>query len=947
MVRRIFGVLLLVVLSLLLTSTRASAEPTDEEAPTRAVCATEDGTADYQYLPVERWSGATQQLHVRSAGGFPTDFAPLQRQLQGSTFVIGDFLYSVTTKFVMWSTEFCPLQSVGATIDGAAAQFGRSVLGSPLLAGLIVIATAGLLLQGLRREGAWLARLAVKMVIVGILVVMVVGATNSRTDDSGRFIPGEGSPGWFATTIDEAITEIASTPAAALSAPNSDEGAGVDTDQLSCGAYINALRRGYNDSARDNGTLIDAKSVPAQTISNLWQVSGYRAWSVGQFGRDNLNGQSRVACRMLDHNANIPAGVGSFAIEGQGATDDRSAATRADVLSRVPNPRIPISQVGVNPNAPAWRPLNRVEQDKAWIAWASCVPKDGLLSNLDARDGWHTPRGQGWLISVEAARAGAEDGRSPTLNSACYNFFNTAGDKVGDIFDWGDGDGKLKENAGQMPASIYDFIASLHGSNLGASGSAVIGYLLSAIGVAAVFGMVGAVIMIIKAVAAFMLLSVIFVALLCLLPRSDNNRLIKFVKIYIGLSLTAAFGVFILSLITLFTNVILNVIKGFAGQNSDMGLILGGLAPVMAAVALHFAFQRAGMASPLTVKGAMAWGGALAGGAGLAAIRVGGQQMMSGAKDLMNRGRQRLSGDDTDAARAASRLGKRNSELNTEQPLRPKAADTGPAGPTPEEILNDPNASLAQRRAAQRRRMADIDGLRQDQDVTRRQQQQEERGARQARISGAVEASRVQRTIDRGMEAGSAVKGAAAGALGAVGAGIVARTPAPIRRFGRWSAEQARVQAGVWGHSFRRDPARAIGRATKTMAVAGGALLLGAPAGLVGGAVAGVVVARRASAAIERRRRSHAGVRQQQLQEYRSRTYARQQLEAEFRSRASGGSAPRGGSGTSAAGARLRPPPPAPAGQRAPMPSDPGPDRGWGATTGIEQLTRNGDRGRL
>ena len=389
MVRRISGVLLLVVLSLLLVGTPAEAEPLGE-SETRAVCATEDGTADYQYLPVERWSGATQQLHVRSSGGFPTDFAPLQRQLQGSTFVIGDFLYSVTTKFVMWSTEFCPLQSVGATIDGAAAQFGRSVLGSPLLAGLIVIATAGLLLQGLRREGAWLARLAVKMVIVGILVVMVVGATNSRTDATGRFVPGEGSPGWFATTIDEAITEIAAAPAAALSAPNSDEGAGVDTDQLSCGAYINALRRGYNDSARDDGTLIDAKSVPAQTISNLWQVSGYRAWSVGQFGRDNLNGQSRVACRMLDHNANIPAGVGSFAIEGQGAADDRSAATRADVLSRVPDPRIAISQVGVNPNAPAWRPLNRVEQDKAWIAWAACVPKDGLLSNLDARDGWHT-----------------------------------------------------------------------------------------------------------------------------------------------------------------------------------------------------------------------------------------------------------------------------------------------------------------------------------------------------------------------------------------------------------------------------------------------------------------------------------------------------------------------------------------------------------------------------
>ena len=41
------------------------------------------------------------------------------------------------------------------------------------------------------------------------------------------------------------------------------------------------------------------------TVSNLWQISGYNAWSVGQFGNKNLNGQSRVGCRMLDKNAAV------------------------------------------------------------------------------------------------------------------------------------------------------------------------------------------------------------------------------------------------------------------------------------------------------------------------------------------------------------------------------------------------------------------------------------------------------------------------------------------------------------------------------------------------------------------------------------------------------------------------------------------------------------------
>src|SRR5690606_7015243 len=486
--------------------------------------------------------------------------------------------------------------------------------------------------------------------------------------------------------------------------------------------------------------------------------------------------------------------------------NNQSAATRADVLSRVPDPRIPISRVGVNPNAPAWRPLNRVEQDKAWIAWAACVPKDDLLSNLGERDGWHTPRGQSWLIAEEAARRGAESGTSMQLNVACYRFFNVEGDTVASIFDWGDGDAELKSVAGEMPASIYDFISSLHGSNLGASGSAVIGYLLSAIGVAAVFGTVGVIIMIVKAVAAFMLLSVIFVAVLCLLPRGDNGRLIKFVKVYLGLSLTAAFGVFILSLITLFTNVILNVIKGFAGPNSDMTLVLGGLAPVMAAVALHFAFQRAGMPSPLTVKGAMAWGGALAGGAGLAAIRAGGQQLYQGAKGLASRGRSRLSGGEIDHARGAGRLGKRNAELNTEQPLRPKSPfDETKAGPTPEEILNDENASPKEKRAAMRQRMAEIDALRQDREATRRQEAQQERAQRQARIAGTVDASEGRRMLDRGVEAGSQVMGAvkgvgaaAAGALGSVGAGIAARSPRALRRAGGWAVDQGRVRANLW-----------------------------------------------------------------------------------------------------------------------------------------------------
>lgn len=700
---RFIGALLLALAFVVLSSAApAWARPTDPEDPIRSVCAATDGTADYQYLPVERWSGATQKLHVRSGGGVGIDLAPFQREFQGGAFAVGDFFYSVTTKFVTWSTEFCPLQSVGLTIDQAVARFGDSVLQSPLLAGIVGLAVIGLLLRGVRRDTGWLPRLIVKMIIVAILVMMIMGARNSSTDSAGGYAPGEGSPGWFATMIDQAITEIAAAPAAALDTPSAYDTVGVDQDELSCGAYVDALKYGYEASALSKGALIRAKSIPAQTVSNLWQLSGYRAWSVGQFGRDNLNGQNRVACRMLDANAGIPAGLDAFPTDGQDDTLHRSGATRTAVLRLVTdNP----SELKVNPRAPAWRPLNRVEQDKAWIAWASCVPREDKLANLKEPAGWHTPRGQGWLLKTDQdKRAQAEAGTSADFDEACFDFFNTDGDKVAAIFDWGDGDGELKKVAGDMPHSIYDFISALHGTNQGASTSALIGYVLSALGVAAVFGTIGVTIMIVKAVAAFMLLSSIFVAIICLLPNADNNRLVQFVKVYVGLSLTAAFAVFILSLITLLTNVILNVIKGFTGPNSDMTLIIGGLAPVMAAIALHFAFHRAGMPSPMTIKGAMAWGGALSGGAGLNAIGTGTQQLVERGQGLL---RRRTKGDDEETTgKSSAKLGKRNSELATEQRLHSKAPPSGPAGPTPEEILNDPDSTDEDRRAARRRQLA-------------------------------------------------------------------------------------------------------------------------------------------------------------------------------------------------------------------------------------------------
>ncbi len=414
--------------------------------------------------------------------------------------------------------------------------------------------------------------------------------------------------------------------------------------------------------------MISSEAVPALTVSNLWQISGYNAWSVGQFGNKNLNGHSRVACRMLDRNAAIPVNAGSFVIDGADAKNNRSSATVTDVMSRVPQPHASLATTRswVKADAPAWRQLSGVEADKGWIAWATCVPRDGQLANVTSKTGWKAPDGNAWLIADAAARTNAEkvDG-SAKLNAACWAFFNSNSAQVDSIFDWGDGDKQLRQHADEMPASVYDFISALHGTNQTAGGIASIGYVGSALGVTVVFGGLGLAILVVKIITLVMLFSVFFCMAVVLLPNADNTKLVRFAKEYVGLTLFTAFAVFILAMIILFVKIIWLLLGAFTGgPNSLMTMLLGGLAPVLAAIALHRAFTSIGMPSPMTVKGAAGWGQAMAGGAATGAVVAGASQMSTGAKGLATAGSRKLGRAAVGGVKSKLGLGKSNADTS-------------------------------------------------------------------------------------------------------------------------------------------------------------------------------------------------------------------------------------------------------------------------------------------
>lgn len=847
-VQRFAAALLIGVLLSLLVSHRASAAPTSGQLPNQSapqICA--KASLDYQYLPVDRWNGATTTLHTRSSGGFGSlvDPAPVARQIQGSVFFAGsDFLFSLTSKIVSGATQFCPLKSVGGLVDRTAGTFGRAMINSPLLAGLVVAAVIGLLVQGVRRRNSrWIQRLVTKVMVVALFAIMVAGAMASTGggadgDFNVPYKPGNMSPGWIATTVDSAVTSLASAPAQALSV-QVISGGQANGDEIDCSRYLQALRQGYESATTDG--VVQSKAAPSEVVSSLWEISAYNAWSVAQFGAKNLNGLQRVGCRMLDQNASIPVGVGTYQVQGQNATDQSSASV-SDVLRRIPNPQLGLAQIGdyIKPQAPAWRPLNPVEADKAAIAWATCTPLDGKIANLSRRDGWKAPAGNSWLIADDGARKNAETvNGSAKLNTACYAFFNsTTDDTVDRIFDWGDGDKKINDHKAEMPPSVFDFISTLHGTNQVSSGSAALGYTVCALGVFIVFGGLGLVILIVKLMALVMLFGVLAVMLLVLLPNSDTSKLVAFGRQYIGLSFFSAFAVFFMALIVLITKVIwvlLNALPG-SGPTSVIGMMAGGLAPMIAAVTLHVAFKKAGLPSPLTVSGATSWGKSFASGAAVSGV-------VTGVGNVVDRVRGARKGNRfdrqsrTEAAIESGRFGKRNKDLvdgSQKLPIRRHGEPvisprTSMYKRTPEEILNSPTASAVQKRAAKREQ---LEGMRQQAEQQRaekkeaRQNDQQERkamspGRRVHRFAAdrRMDAGRVLNRENLAKLPGAAATLLAAGAMGglpgigAAAGGMAARSAAAAviakRRERHADADQRRHQIENYRqHTERRTNPR-------------------------------------------------------------------------------------------------------------------------------------------
>src|SRR5699024_4691826 len=208
-----------------------------------------------------------------------------------------------------------------------------------------------------------------------------------------------------------------------------------------------------------------------------------------------------------------------------------------------------------------------------------------------------------------------------------------------------------------------DYINYVNGSHsMSATGAGFVMMIASGI-LFLIFGFISLVVVLVRAAMVMTMIFVFVMALKGLMPRQTFNSLGKAAKLLIGVTLLA-----------LFTQILYSVIVGVSGLLNMVGaqfLEVGGIPyllwvsmmPAVTLILVHFVFKWAKLPSPLSIKGAKAWGKGLALDGGNATVNAMGGSQRDGA-DTVRRGAKkamdRMRGRDV---RAAERAGAREAQV--------------------------------------------------------------------------------------------------------------------------------------------------------------------------------------------------------------------------------------------------------------------------------------------
>lgn len=582
-----------------------------------SVCQSNSGASNSNFLPVNRWQGATNELHSRLEGGINVGsfMGTIHRDfVVGSGMSFGNFLWSQGANLAEFAVGFCMLNTVGGAADGIAKQIGDVMFfgaGLPILAFLIVVSIIAVVVQGLKGSIRW-GSLFQKAIVVGLLAFMTLGSVNSTgggiNGNNSTYKPGVGSPGWIVTTVNNTIASLASAPAMAFSIDPPDTSNG---GLLSCKNYVTALNTKYMDQY-GQGTASLAAGVP-MVISSMWERSGLTAWRAAQFGSGNEANRysDRAWCRMLEWNAGTYSG-------------------NVPEIMRAADPgfqNIPDAN-GAN-ESKALNPVTLEQRDRSIIAWAACKPE---------RNGtWSVDNGFGNIADKQI---------NEVDDKHCTNWWNGS-DKDLKQFDWPTKEAGVAERANGNQ-NMQAFVDTLHGTSNGSGTIASFAFILSSLVAFGVFGLASLAILVAKVAQVLMIIAIFVAGMAVLGPRGSTKKLANAFKSLVGVTVFIFFMQVIFALLSQITNMIQKTGSTLLTGDSAWIVLWTGLSPAVAVFVMHMLFTKVlKIPSPFKISGGLAWAGAAA--AGGAAAMGGISRMLDRpgsklAQRAMSSGRRSMNG---------------------------------------------------------------------------------------------------------------------------------------------------------------------------------------------------------------------------------------------------------------------------------------------------------------
>lgn len=559
---------------------------------------------DDNLLPINRWLDGTDSFHSNVEGWDIGEYlnSGTRSAITGPLMAAGSMMWSGTVGVTSMANAFCVGDTIAYQIDRAIGAVGSAVTsgaGVALIAMLVVASLVASFWNAQRTGARPFKTLLVKVSTVGLITFLVAGAANTT---EGEF--GTGSPGWFVSSVTDTISRVSSAPAAVVVALDDDEESVESAGDMSCQAYTAKLR--YMFQHRYSGDS-KASAIPL-ILSSMWESTGLEAWKNAQFG-----GQSEwadyVYCRVLDEQSNTPVStsdpednsiVYNSSIEGVYVYTSSSMSSNLPVLD-------------INPDAAAFSPADSSKSRAvSYTGWLACKGSAGSWSTTEFFGGWEQK-----VTDANADNACTGWWTLPDSDAVSDNYTGDTFEAVGSAFDWGGKSSKLSD----LPLEEREFMSYFQGYSSATSTGQALAYAFSSLVVFIVFGAVALLVVLAKFGVYFLSFALFALLLASLMPKAQLGDMIaKWFKKLVGVAVMATGASLVFALIAFFTKIVVDMGESSFESGSILAMLWAAAAPVVAVLLMNWIFKSARLPSPLTVRGAMAWGT----GAGLVGGAVGG-----------------------------------------------------------------------------------------------------------------------------------------------------------------------------------------------------------------------------------------------------------------------------------------------------------------------------------